>query len=429
MFMKKTMLIAIVMMAFTGLAHAGVDSADLFDSILNRFAATASGWGERMQSYASWLFWGLALMSMVWTFGLMALRRADIQEFFAEFVRFFAVLGFFFWILENGPAIASAIINSLRKIASDVSDLGGTVSPSGIVDVGFDIFFRAVDASSIWSPATTTVGLLMSAFILVIFALVAVNMLILLISGWIVVYGGVFLLGFGGGRWTQDIAIQYYKTVLGIGLQSSAMVLLIGIGRSFIDQYYNAMSNDILIKEMAVMLIVAIILLALINKIPPMLAAIVSGGGFNGGGGVGLGGAMAAASMAAGMAQAGAQAVMGGAAQLAGGASAIQEAYKAAQGSMAGSGSGGSLSSFMQSMGSHLSQGISQTIQEKAGSLKESMSARVAETFGGQVADTIRSNATGENTLSGADRPLSAENDAGMGDEVASFVNRDSGER
>jgi type IV secretory pathway TrbL component len=34
--------------------------------------------------HASWLSWALVVISMVWTFGMMALRKADI----AEFVRF-----------------------------------------------------------------------------------------------------------------------------------------------------------------------------------------------------------------------------------------------------------------------------------------------------------------------------------------------------
>lgn len=428
--MKKAMIAGLLLLVIVPLAHAGsgVDSADLFDSILSRFATTASGWGARMSAYASWLFWGLALISMVWTYGLMMLKQADIQELFAETVRFFTVLGVFWWLVENGPAIATAIIDSLREIASKASGLNERVSPSGIVDIGFEIFSRVVDASSIWSPATTIVGLLVAIIILVVLALVGINMLILLISAWFVIYGGVFLLGFGGGRWTQDIAIQYYKTVLGIGLQCFAMILLIGIGRSFIDQYYAAMSGDVLLKELAVMLIVAIILLALINKIPPMLAGIVGGGFSGGGGGVGLGTAVAVAGMAAGAARMGVQALAGGAASMAGGASALQAAHRAAQATMSGGGGQGLSGAFSnaarhtQAMGSHLAQGISQTIQSKMDGARETMSARVSDTFGGQVADNIRGAEEAENTLSGADQSLSPGNDADMGSEAAHFV-------
>jgi Na+/melibiose symporter-like transporter len=89
-----------------------------------------------------------------------------------------------------------------------------------------------------------------------------------LASGWVLAYGGVFFLGFGGSRWTSDMAINYYKTVLGMAAQLMAMVLLVGIGKTFLDDYYTRMSAGISLKEMGVMLIVVIILLALTNKIP-----------------------------------------------------------------------------------------------------------------------------------------------------------------
>ena len=44
----------------------------------------------------------------------MAMRKADIGEFFAELVRFTILTGFFWWLLENGPHFAMDIVNSLR---------------------------------------------------------------------------------------------------------------------------------------------------------------------------------------------------------------------------------------------------------------------------------------------------------------------------
>ena len=56
----------------------------LFDSIHDKFQTAASGgqWQTVITGHATWLFWTLALISMVWTFGMMALRKADIAEFF-----------------------------------------------------------------------------------------------------------------------------------------------------------------------------------------------------------------------------------------------------------------------------------------------------------------------------------------------------------
>ncbi|WP_433914571.1 P-type conjugative transfer protein TrbL, partial [Escherichia coli] len=223
---------------------APLDSAGLLDDILKRFANVASTWAGTIQNYATWIFWSLAVISMVWTFAMMAMQGEGLSAALAEVVRFFAVLGFFFYLLKNGPAISVDIQDSLRQLAANASGLSKSFSPSGIVDIGFDIVSRVVDQSSIWSPADSTVGLILAGVILCVLALVGVNMLLLLITGWILSYGGIFLLGFGGSRWTSDIAITYFKTVLGIALQLFTMVLIVGIGKSFIDQYYQAMGDD-----------------------------------------------------------------------------------------------------------------------------------------------------------------------------------------
>ena len=65
----------------------GMDSRDLLDNILQRFSSTSALWSKTMLSYARYCL-VLSPISMVWTYGLMALRKADIQEFLVETVRF-----------------------------------------------------------------------------------------------------------------------------------------------------------------------------------------------------------------------------------------------------------------------------------------------------------------------------------------------------
>ncbi|MCP4993123.1 MAG: P-type conjugative transfer protein TrbL, partial [Gammaproteobacteria bacterium] len=314
-----------VMMSVATNAQASIDSNNLLDNVLARYSSAASSWASVVTDAASWLFWTLVLISMVWTFGMMAMRKADIGEFFAEFTRFTIFTGFFWWLLINGPNFATDIMDSMRQIGGNATGLGGGLSPSGIVDVGFAIFDKVLDKSSVWSPVNSAVGMIISAIILVILALIGVNMLLLLAAGWILAYGGIFFLGFGGSRWTSDMAINYYKTVLGIAAQLLTMVLLVGIGKTFLDDYYNSMDASMELRQLGVMLVVAVILLMLFNKVPQLIAGIITGasvggmgiGQFGAGAMVGAAGmATAAASMVGAMAAA-------SAAQGAGGVSAL----------------------------------------------------------------------------------------------------------
>ena len=101
----------------------------MFDSVLDRYRAAASGWPDVITTAATWLFWTLVVISMVWTFGMMALRKADIGEFFAEFVRFTIFTGFFWWALTNGPNFASSIYASLRQLAGNATGLAMLCRP------------------------------------------------------------------------------------------------------------------------------------------------------------------------------------------------------------------------------------------------------------------------------------------------------------
>ena len=313
------------------LARAEIDSTGVLDNVLSRYSSIAATWAGTITANATRLFWTLATISMVWTFGMMALRKADIGEFFAEFARFTIFTGFYWWLLRNGPAFATSIMDSMRVIAANANGSSTILSPSGIVDIGFDIFAMVLSKSTVWSPFSSAVGVAISLITLIVLALIGVNMLLLLISGWILAYAGVFFLGFGGSRWTSDMAINYYKTVLSIGAQLFTMVLLVGIGKSFMDEFYTNISAAYKMKELAVIMVVAIILLALVNKVPSLVGGLAMGGGTGAlGSGFGAGTALGAAAMAATAAATAGAAVVAGTANVAGGVQALMAAVSKA---------------------------------------------------------------------------------------------------
>ena len=345
--LHKAALIGVTLALYSTAASAQLTNQGMLDQVVTEFATRATSWQTVVMNAAMFLFWTLGTISLVFTFGFMALRKADIGEFFAEFIRFILFFGFFLWLLRNGPAFANSIIQSLARIGEQASGVA-SVTPSGIVDIGFMILKQAFTNSSIWSPVDSFIGVALSVGILILLAVVAVNMLLLLVSGWLLMYAGIFFLGFGGSRWTSDMAINYYKTVLGVAVQIMTMVLLVGIGNDLLSSFYARMNTGTLnFEELGVMLVFCVALLMLVNRVPPLIAGIITGSGIGGAGGIGnfgagaaIGAAMGAASMAAGAASVAGAAVMGGAASAAGGMSAIKAAFEKA-GSSAGGESGG----------------------------------------------------------------------------------------
>ncbi|MDQ7979148.1 P-type conjugative transfer protein TrbL [Paraburkholderia sp. SARCC-3016] len=442
-------------LAYSATVVAAPINSNVVDSVMGKYQAAASAWGSVMVSYASWLFWGLALISMVWTFGMLALKNGGITEALAEIVRFFAVLGFFWWILSNGPAIADSIVKSMWMIGAKAIGQSTDFTPGGIVQIGYDIFTKSLDQSSVWSPTDSVVGLLMALVVMIVLAIVGVNLLLVFVSAWIMIYGGVFFLGFGGARWTSDIAISYYKHVLAIGAELMVMLLLIGIGKTFINEYYASMRVGVDLKEMAIMLIAAFVLMYLTSKIPPKIAGVVGVGGAGSIGGAGVGSVMAAAAMTASAAATAGATVMGGASSAAGGASALKAAFQSAQQNMSsgsgmfsgggsGSGSVGGASSssggsggfasamstagrFAADMGANLAKGSGQIAANKASSIAASAKEQIASTTGGKIASAIRNSGAsgaGQESFAGDSLGSDADRVEPVNDEVAAFVNK-----
>ncbi len=66
----------------------------------------------------------------------------------------------------------------------------------------------------------STIMITVAIIVLVVMALIAIKFAnnVSFLHG-CCVYAGVILLGFGGSKWTSDIAINYLRTVLSIGIQ------------------------------------------------------------------------------------------------------------------------------------------------------------------------------------------------------------------
>lgn len=448
-----------------------LSSSGVMNDVLSRFHSATSTWGPTIEAAATRLFWTLVIISMVITFGFMLLRKADIGEFFAEFIRFTLFTGFYWWLLSNathGMNIAGTIVDSLQQLGADAGGLSSSkLGPSSILDMGFELYDKTVEATSelSWRQFPTALMMeLMALAVLVVLAIVSVNLLLLLTASWILLYAGVFFLGFGGSRWTSDIAINYYKAILGLAAQLLAMVLIVAIGKQFLVDYHSQMSSENMAsQELAVMLVISLILLFLVDKVPPMLSGLVSGGSVGSTGigsfGAAVGATMTAASMGISGAKMAGSAVLGGAANAVGGANAIKAAVTKAQSSLSGedmssfsssnfndtsesSGREGSSSDYAGTGESTFAQaaGFSHASSLAAGTASElakGVGAKVAEKFqdtvnqtaGGRLATSIResmeSNGDNKESVEG-NSSLSFDSDSLSGDN-GGWINKTSG--
>jgi P-type conjugative transfer protein TrbL len=285
--------------AFT---HAATPA--FIDQLLQKFSSAAKGWSAAILRGATSLFWILAGISVSWTLIMLVLKRSDLLEICAELVRFIMFTGFFAWILTNGPQFAQAIIGSLWQLGGQAAAGGTAIYPGDLITLGMQVLLNSASQLT-WMVVApvAAVPFLFAVVVVIVCALIAVNMIFLLASAWVTLFAGVIFLGFGGCRWTSDMAINYYRTVLGIGISLMVMQLVIGLCVTFLQGLVNSLGAHPDIPGMATIMIATIIVCVLSHRLPAMVSNIAIGSGHHGGiGAMGLmsvvGAAMAASSIA-----------------------------------------------------------------------------------------------------------------------------------
>lgn len=314
----------LAMLALPAVAQAAIDEYPI-DRLLEGFNGVLGTWSDAVKTVADRLFWSLALISLTWTMCMMLFKRADFGELFAELVRFIIFTGLFWWLLDNGggaDGLIASVLESGRLMGADGSAGDGRLRPSALLDSAFHVFneVAAKSASDEWKDADKIVGLMLASVIIALVALAAVSMMLVIVMTWILAYAGLFLLGFGGARWTSGVAVNYYKHVLAVGMSYFVMLLLAGIGETFLKEYSDAVAGDITLPHLAILLSAAIVLVALLVRIPALVSSMVLGARFGGAAGTSFSGHVMAV---------GGTAIATGVGQASSGAQALYSAYSA----------------------------------------------------------------------------------------------------
>ncbi|QED93001.1 P-type conjugative transfer protein TrbL [Eikenella exigua] len=271
--------------------------ASVLDQIMDTFRDGTGKWVTALTTAASWLFWSLAAISVVYTGIDLVFRKDDIAAFFAETIRLILFIGFFWWLLQNGFAISESIINSFNQLGVEAGTGGETQKTAGFVQSLFDMWNRAAAANSIravkipdliditnaasWLNPELFVAILMMVVTFFALVLIAINYALLYIAAWIYMTAGLFVLGFGGGRWTSDMAISYYRQLLNIGLQLMTMMLMMAIGKNIITSMVSQ-TEGFMLFHYTVLLLVGLTLAILCTKVPPMVGSLAGGSGNEG---------------------------------------------------------------------------------------------------------------------------------------------------
>lgn len=256
---------------------------NILNEVSDSFKNQAAAWATKLEKYALTLFWMLASLSLTWTAIELTLKHAEFGEIIGELSKYIIFTGFFSFLLTQGPTIANAIFETFAQLGGIGAGLatGGsglpTMKPSEIVDVGLD-FYSTLWESLAWDWDTIAMDLV-STLIGVVFFLfcliIALKVLIQLISLWCYMYAGAFLLGFGGGRWTRDMAIEYFRGVLAASVKYFAMLFIVAIMNSLMTTLLKTWDITEPVSTLQA-LALPIMFFMIMETVPDMIAGIVN---------------------------------------------------------------------------------------------------------------------------------------------------------
>ena len=253
--MKKVVLIislAVLAMVISQPAMAMMNPRELtksLDLVEKFFLDGANSFEKNVHKLAEQLFFTLAGISLAWTAIEMALKRAEFGEIISELTKFIIFTGLFLAFVKWGPQWALAISQTLLQIGHAGSGFNNTVGSLGDL-VAWEISSGIYMAILILSKAPNIQITDLSAailfanvllFIVAIFNFIVVvflciKLIVTQLMLYCQIYAGCFLLGFGGCKWTRDISVQYFKSVLATSAQFLVLFLLLHLLHSLNDK-------------------------------------------------------------------------------------------------------------------------------------------------------------------------------------------------
>lgn len=275
----------VTLLILPSLANAAIPISGGLSHIVDTFHAASAGWGTVIKGYAFRLFWLLVAIDFSWGAIKLALEKSEFESFWAFIINRVMTIGFFLALITFSTGAGAwqlTIIDSFRSLAS----IAGGVSkldPSSVLDQGIFVSVTIIEkTNSILSPASAILGGLMGLIIIGIYALIAAELVFVLVSMWLILYAGIIMLAFGGSEWTRSYALNYYKTILAIGAKLFILQLLIGLGTSIISGWAKNLSVGLLDPTFAEVFVIAggvLVLYVLVKGIGSLVESLITGHG------------------------------------------------------------------------------------------------------------------------------------------------------
>ncbi|MBN8477329.1 MAG: P-type conjugative transfer protein TrbL, partial [Burkholderiales bacterium] len=273
-------LVALVLVAPDVLAQD--QTQQRYTGILQAFRDQSIRWQGVLSASARWLFFTLAIAQFAWVNMELALRGGDISDFIAENTRGILATGIMYVFLVHSFDWSTSLVMGFRQageravIASAGAGAESTLDPAGVFQNGLIVAGSLFSQMGIWSGADNVSLVICALVLLVCFAFLAAFMALAIVESYIVIGASVLMLGFGGSRWTSDIAKRTLMYAVAVGAKLFTMQLIVGVAMGSVITWAQTYESD---NSTSTLSLVGLVLLVTIcaKMIPEIVQGILSG--------------------------------------------------------------------------------------------------------------------------------------------------------
>ncbi|GLR60581.1 P-type conjugative transfer protein TrbL [Rhizobium indigoferae] len=249
----------------------------------NQVSSAAKGWETTIMEAAKSLFWILATIEIGIAAVWLAIQSASLDSWFAELARRIMFIGFFAFVLTQGPTFARAVVDSLFQIGAG----GGSASPAEVFDAGIRVASQMSQQAQFGvfeDNALAIAAVLAMGVVVICFSLVAAIFVSVMAEMYVGLLAGMIMLGLGGSSFTKDFAVRYLVYAFGVGMKLMALVMIAKIGSQVLLGLANAptASSDQFVTTLATAGI-SVVVFIIAMYVPNIIQGVVQGASVSGG--------------------------------------------------------------------------------------------------------------------------------------------------
>jgi len=217
----------------------------LLNELTNQYANLSVDWLNALLPVAQRVFVLLATIELAWSGIWWALIAKKDENIIANLVHKVFVIMFFYTILLFADSWIPFIVSGFISAGTAASGWQ-SLNPSNVLEIGLDtgtILWHNITSSYSWWNMPLDL-LIAPPFVILAFAVIAGFLVVTLVESFLVIGGGVLMLGFAGSRWTTTLAEGYILYAIKVGIRLFVLYLLIGAGMSLPQTWMEMMAAN-----------------------------------------------------------------------------------------------------------------------------------------------------------------------------------------